>query len=87
MKQDNPRSTVSALAENLAVLWSESQKRKVPRYLFWALCLNLLLAPAVQAATDNALSRTQAYALGVLGIIMVALSGYLFTVMFQPEKF
>lgn len=67
--------------------WSEWSRRKPPRYLLGALCLNLLLAPAVQAATDNAVTRGQAYALGVLVLVTVALSIYLFAVMFQPEKF
>ncbi len=59
----------------------------VPRYLLLLLCSNLVLAPAVQAATGNALSRPQAYALGILGLVTVTLSVYLFVVMFQPERF
>lgn len=62
-------------------------QRKVPRYLFLLLCFNLVIAPAVQAATDHELSRTQAYALGILGLVTVALSIYLFVVMFKPEQF
>jgi K+-transporting ATPase KdpF subunit len=56
------------------------------RYLFLALCLNLVLAPAVWAASSD-LSRSQAYWLGGLGLMTLALSIYLFVVMFAPEKF
>jgi K+-transporting ATPase KdpF subunit len=56
-----------------------------PSYLFLLLCLNLLIAPTVHAATE--FSRSQSYALGILGLIVLSLSGYLFVVMFQPERF
>ncbi|NJM67737.1 MAG: potassium-transporting ATPase subunit F [Acaryochloris sp. RU_4_1] len=61
--------------------------KKIPRYLFLVLCVNLIVAPGVQAATGNELSRLQAYALGILGLVTVAYSIYLFVVMFQPERF
>jgi K+-transporting ATPase KdpF subunit len=79
------KPTLPAL-EDLTSLWTELHRRK-SRYLLWGLCFNLLLAPAVYAATGEALSRTQAYMLGLLGLSTVALSIYLFVVMFQPEKF
>jgi hypothetical protein len=63
------------------------QKRKLPLYLFLALCLNLVIAPIVYAASNNVLSRSQAWALGLLGLGAVAVSIYLFFVMFVPEKF
>jgi K+-transporting ATPase KdpF subunit len=75
------------LAEAISEIWSAWRRQKLPLYLFGLLCLNLAIAPAVQAATGDAFSRTQAYALGVLGLVTSALSVYLFTVMFQPEKF
>jgi K+-transporting ATPase KdpF subunit len=59
--------------------------KKTPRYLFLLLCLNLAIAPAVHAATE--LSRSQSYALGILALIVLSLSAYLFVVMFQPERF
>jgi K+-transporting ATPase KdpF subunit len=74
------------LSEDLIPVWTELNRRKLPRCLFWALCANLLLAPAVYAAADG-FSRSQAYALGILGIVTAVLSAYLFVVMFQPEKF
>ena len=75
------------LADDFATIWEAGRKRKFPRYAFLAMCFNLLLAPAVQAATGNELSRTQSYALGILGLGVVALGIYLFVVMFQPERF
>ena len=73
-------------SDDLLMLWSEWQRRRLPHYLFWALCANLILAPAVYATTDG-FSRSQAYSLGILGLVTAALSAYLFVVMFQPEKF
>jgi hypothetical protein len=61
--------------------------RKYPLYLFLGMCLNLLSAPLVYAATGEPFSRTQAYALGGLGLGVACLSVYLFFVMFAPEKF
>jgi K+-transporting ATPase KdpF subunit len=55
--------------------------------LFVALCFNLMLAPAVYAATGESLIRQNAYAIGVLLLVTLALSIYLFTVIFQPERF
>ncbi|HIK17325.1 MAG TPA: potassium-transporting ATPase subunit F [Leptolyngbyaceae cyanobacterium M33_DOE_097] len=61
--------------------------RKHSLYLFLAICFNLVVAPVVYAASGNEFSRTQAWSLGLLGLGMVALSVYLFFVMFVPEKF
>ncbi len=74
------------LLETLTEIWSTSKKQKLPLYLFIAMCLNLVVAPLVLAA-DQQFSRTQAWALGLLGIVTVALCIYLFFVMFVPEKF
>lgn len=65
----------------------EFYQKKIPRYLFLTLCFNLVVAPAVQAAAGVELSRTQAYAIGLLGLATVFFSIYLFVVMFQPERF
>jgi K+-transporting ATPase KdpF subunit len=73
--------------EEIQQIGSQLYQKKVPRYLFLLLCLNLVIAPAMQAATGQEFSRNQAYALGILGIVTVALSIYLFVVMFQPERF
>jgi K+-transporting ATPase KdpF subunit len=77
----------SKLSEDFASLWEAWNRRKYPTYLFLALCFNILLASAVFAATGDTFSRPQIYALGILGLGTIALSGYLFVVMFQPERF
>jgi hypothetical protein len=51
------------------------------------LCFNGLVAPIVYAASGSVLARHQAWALGALGLGCLALSLYLFVVMFAPEKF
>jgi hypothetical protein len=73
--------------EDAAELLFEWRRHKVPLYLFLGLCFNLILAPAVFAATGGDLSRSQAYWLGALGLVTLVLSIYLFFVMFVPEKF
>jgi hypothetical protein len=62
-------------------------KYQLPIYLFLGICSNLIIAPMVYAATSEQFSRSQAWALGLLGVGILSLSIYLFFVMFQPEKF
>jgi hypothetical protein len=64
-----------------------AMNQKHSLYLFLAICFNLGIAPVVYAAGSNEFSRSQAWALGLLGLGTVALSIYLFFVMFVPEKF
>lgn len=66
---------------------SKIMYRCIPVSLFLLMAAGLLLAPAVMAATNHALTRGQSYAIALLGLVIAALSIYLFTVMFQPEKF
>ncbi len=80
------KPSTPTLTDTLELL-SEWRRHKVPLYLFLGLCFNLILAPAVFAATGGDLSRSQAYWLGALGLVTVALSIYLFFVMFVPERF
>jgi hypothetical protein len=68
----------------LRTLW---RRQRLSQGLFWALCLNLILAPAVLAATDESFTKSQAYWLSALLLVTIALSVYLFWVMFAPEKF
>jgi K+-transporting ATPase KdpF subunit len=68
-------------------IWSEWRGKKLPISIFVVMCLDLIVAPAVQAATDNELSRSQSWSLGILGLVTIILSVYLFFVMFQPERF
>jgi K+-transporting ATPase KdpF subunit len=85
---DFPTSTLLQVSEDVIELWKIWHKRKYPTSLFLLLCLNLIVAPVVQAATGSeVLSRSQAYALALLGITTIALSVYLFVAMFQPERF
>jgi K+-transporting ATPase KdpF subunit len=72
------------LAQILAFL--AAKRNRVPLTIFLLLCLNVLLAPAVQAATPET-SRYTTYAIAFLGVITVSLCIYLFVVIFQPEKF
>ncbi|MCY7367149.1 MAG: K(+)-transporting ATPase subunit F [Chamaesiphon sp.] len=73
--------------EDLSAIATKLHDRKSTRYLLWSFAINLILAPVVYAATGGTISREQSYALGILGIVTVALSLYLFLVIFQPEKF
>ncbi|QSJ20935.1 potassium-transporting ATPase subunit F [Nostoc sp. UHCC 0702] len=68
-------------------IWLQWRKQKLPLYLFLAMCFNLLLAPVVYAATGGQFSHFQAWSLGLLGLVTLSLSIYLFFVMFVPEKF
>jgi K+-transporting ATPase KdpF subunit len=78
---------IITVVEDLCSIATKFHDRKPPRYLFWGLIINLILAPAVYAATGETISREQSYALGLLGLVTLALSIYLFAVIFQPEKF
>ena len=55
--------------------------------IFVGMSLNLIFAPMVMAATGASITRQTAYAIGILYCVTVALSVYLFTVIFQPERF
>jgi len=63
-----------------------SKRNRIPLNLFLLLCFNVLLAPAVQAATPG-VSRSASYAVALLGLVTLSLCVYLFVVIFQPEKF
>jgi len=72
--------------EGISFVWSQWRSRKLPLTIFVALCLNLLIAPIVYAA-DSTLERYSAWAIGLLGLVTLALVFYLFIVVFQPERF
>jgi K+-transporting ATPase KdpF subunit len=80
------QSSIQAI-ETAIDLFAEWRRQKLPLYLFLGLCFNLVLAPAVFAATGGDLSRSQTYWLSALGLVVVALGIYLFFVMFVPERF
>ncbi|MBG1271965.1 potassium-transporting ATPase subunit F [Nostoc sp. WHI] len=89
MKPVQIRRTIvaSQVLEEITDIWCQWRKQKLPLYLFLAMCFNLVIAPLVYAATDEQLSRSQSWGLGLLGMLTLGLSIYLFFVMFVPEKF
>ncbi|MDX2230538.1 MAG: potassium-transporting ATPase subunit F [Leptolyngbyaceae cyanobacterium bins.349] len=82
-----PSQAVTQALKEISEIWSQERRQKLPLYLFLTLCFNLVVAPVVYAASGNEFSRTQAWSLGLLGLGTVALSVYLFFVIFVPEKF
>ncbi len=68
-------------------MMTKFMNRHPSRYLFLAICFNLVVAPVVYAASGKAITHSQAWAMGLLGLGTVAIAVYLFFVMFVPEKF
>jgi len=64
-------------------VWSESRRQQLPLVIFSGAepgdC------PAVYAAAEGTLERRY-HAIGVLGLVTLALTVYLFVVVFQPER-
>lgn len=83
LKDSLPRD-FSEMKEIVSQQW---KKNPLPIQLFLLLCLNLLIAPTVDAATGVEITRKAAYALGILGMVIVGLATYLLVVIFQPERF
>lgn len=81
------RKNLPKLSEVGEIIGEQWQRNPLPIQIFLLLCLNLLLAPAVDAATGAEITRKAAYALGLLGMVIVGLSVYLVVVIFQPERF
>lgn len=75
------------LVEGISFVWSGWRKQQLPLAIFLVLCLNLVIAPVVYAAADGTLERRSAWALGILGLVTLGLTVYLFVVVFQPERF
>lgn len=71
----------------LRIMNYEWRRQRLSVGIFVLLCVNLVIAPAVYAASDGALERKYAYALGLLGLVTLGLVAYLFVVVFQPERF
>jgi K+-transporting ATPase KdpF subunit len=78
---------LSRVFEDLITFFSEWRRHKFSFLLFLLLCLNVFVAPAVYAQAEGNLVKTQAYAIALLGLVTLALSVYLFVVIFQPERF
>lgn len=78
---------MNILSDFLLMVWSQGIRQKFPLWICLGLLLNLIIAPVILARTNDHLTRSNAYALGLLGILTLALGIYLCTVIFQPEKF
>jgi K+-transporting ATPase KdpF subunit len=89
MKQTNVLNEIlpSNLKAAFELLQMLRRRHPVPVQLFFLMCLNLVIAPGVYAATGEEITRKAAWALGILGLITFGLSIYLFVVIFQPERF
>lgn len=73
--------------EAVELVREQWKRNPLPLQLFLLLCLNLAIAPAVYAATGDEITRKAAYALGILGLVILGLAIYLFAVILQPERF
>ncbi|MCL1474839.1 potassium-transporting ATPase subunit F [Argonema antarcticum] len=73
--------------EGVELLKAQWRRRPLPIQLFLLMCLNLIIAPAVYAAAGTEIDRRSAWALGMLGLLTLGLSIYVFVVIFQPEHF
>lgn len=81
------QNSYTQIIEDVAAILLNCRHQKLPLSLFLGMCFNLIIAPVVYAATGEQFDRTQAWALGLLGLATLSLSIYLFFVMFVPEKF
>jgi K+-transporting ATPase KdpF subunit len=79
MKRDN--------LEFFGIVKERWSKNPLATIIFLGMSLNLIIAPVVMAASGNEITRNTAYAIGILYCVTIALSIYLFTVIFQPERF
>lgn len=75
------------LVEGVSFVWFEWRRQQLPLTIFLLLCLNLVIAPAVFAASSGTLERRSAWAIGILGLVTLGLVIYLFDVVFRPERY
>jgi K+-transporting ATPase KdpF subunit len=71
------------MQETFARFWHH----RSPKALLLSLLMALAIATTAQATTGTTLDRGQTLAVTLLGITTLALSIYLFVVIFQPERF
>lgn len=81
------RILLTEVEAGISLLWHRWHRQQLPLAIFLALCLNLVIAPIVYAAAKGELERYQAWSLGILGLVTLGLTVYLFVVVFQPERF
>lgn len=60
---------------------------KIPLSIFLALCLNAAIAPVIYASNGATIDRLNAYAIGLLGLVILGLFIYLSLVIIKPEDF
>lgn len=84
---DRTKESIIELMELAQTLGQLGKRHPVPIQLFLLMVFNLILTPVVLAQTSNQISTGQAYWIAFLGMITLALSIYLFVVIFQPERF
>lgn len=89
MKTNRPNKifSIKKIIETMQNIGDRFFKNPLAIVLFFTISSNLILAPVVMAASDNEITRNTAYAIGILYCVTIALSVYLFTVIFQPERF
>ena len=89
MKRVNLLNCVSQLkvVEGVSFVWFEWRRQQLPLAIFLLLCLNLVIAPVVYAASSGTLERRSAWAIGILGLVTLGLVIYLFDVVFRPERY
>lgn len=75
------------IVETVYYIWQQWFKQKSPLFIFFALCLNAIIAPAVYAATGGKFEPRHTYALSALGLVILGLAIYLFDVVFRPERY
>lgn len=74
-------------SKNMELFQLQLPRKPLPVLLFCFMCLNLIISPAVYAATNGEIDRFSAWAIGLLGLLTLGISIYLFVVIFQPERF
>lgn len=89
MKRVNLLNCVSQLklVEGVSFVWFEWRRQQLPVAIFLLLCLNLIIAPVVYAASNSTLERRSAWAIGILGLVTLGVVIYLFDVVFRPERY
>ncbi len=62
-------------------------KPTLPKILLSGLLINAAITPTVYAAAGNGITRSTAYAISLLGLVVLSLAIYLTVVIIQPDKF
>jgi K+-transporting ATPase KdpF subunit len=84
--QNDPTSSVVLIHRSPTSIPHFWKRYRLPLGLFLALSLNGAIAPAIYAAT-NETTRGNAYAIGLLGLVVTGLAVYLTLVILKPERF